>query len=619
MAETNVPNRKSDRRASTRRFEYLVIEGITPELDGGRYPVKRIVGDSVVVGADILTGGAEYLAARVLYRGPEDDDWSATPMQYEYDTDRWYGAFAADRVGLWVFTIEAWTDRFSAWRAALQAKVEAGEDASRDLADGAQMARAASRSTRSAATRASLVLTAKVLEDRRGASVETRIHRALDEDFFSLMQDFRRPADLTRLRREIAVVADRERAGFAAWFIHSPDDRALASGDPGDPGDPGRGESTDDTAATTLARAATLGFDTVSFHPDDVGSLADFERVARKARELGLEIALDYELQCSPDHPWVSEHPDWFDIGIDGAPDTPAPSNASDARRKNAQGVDAYSLNLWCDDRDSLWNACREVLLSWIERGVRAFAVDDPQERPLAFWEWLIHEVQHDHPDVFFFARAHGRPKHVMNLAKAGFTMSYTYFPWKTSAPELRQYFTELTRPPAADYFRGNLIVNPSDIVNEYLNSGGVAAFRARLLLAGTLLPLYGVRGDCETTDERVVTDIRRLNTIRREQPALQYFTNLTFHDTDNPAILFYRKARRDHGDRDLLIALNTDPHHAHHTMVHVPIYELGISDEQPYVVHDLLTGARYGWRGSRNYVRLDPAEQAGHIFLVER
>jgi starch synthase (maltosyl-transferring) len=578
--------RKTDRRASTRRFEYLVIESVTPEIDGGRYPEKRIVGDSVSVGADILASGADHLAARVIYRGPDDDEWSAAPMEYDFDTDRWHGTFTVDRVGRWTFTVEAWTDRFGAWRAAFQSRLAAGADVTEDLAEGARMARAASRSTRSAATRASLVMTAKVLEDRRGTSTETRIQRALDEEFLALMQDYRRPADLTRARRAVTIAVDRERAGFAAWYD-------LPHGSLAGPSE--------------LAHVADLGFDVVSLRPEDAGSLADFDAFARTAHDLGLEISLDYALHCSPDHPWVTDHPDWFRLGSD-VPD----SSADDQAPTNPY---VYPLDFWCDDRAGLWNACRDVLVFWIERGVNAFSVENPQDKPFAFWEWLIHDVQRDHPNTIFFARVHARPKRVEALAKLGFTMSYTYFPWKTKGPELRAHLEELTRPPWSDFFRGNLVVNPPDVVNEYLQNGGRPAFRARLLLAGTLLPLYGVHGSSDVADAAITTDIQRLNRIRRRSPALQRATNLTFHVSENPAILFYRKTG---SGGDLLIAVNTDPQRAQDTVVHVPIRDLGIPEEQPYMVRDLLTDATYMWRGARNYVRLDPGVQPGHIFIIE-
>jgi starch synthase (maltosyl-transferring) len=694
---TTVATRKSDRRSSPRRAEYIVIECVTPQLDGGRHPVKRVVGDRVSVGADLIQAGHDTLAARVMYMGPGDSDWLASSMLYDFDTDRWYGAFVVDRVGRWKFTIEAWTDRFATWRSSLEKKVKAGQDVQLELAEGAQMARAASRSTRAATARASLLLTAKMLEDRRDTALEKRIQRALDDDLFALMQEHARPTDLTRLARELTIVVDRELARAAAWYELFPRSQTTLV-----PGQSPR-HGTFDDAAARLPRLAALGFDVVylpPIHPightfrkgknnsltperDDVGSpwaigneqgghtaidpalgtLADFDRFVATARGLGLEIALDYALQCSPDHPWVKEHPDWFNVRADGS--------IQYAENPPKKYQDIYPLNFWCDDRLALWSACRDVLLFWIGHGVTIFRVDNPHTKALAFWEWVIGEVQREHPETIFFAEAFTRPKRMKALAKLGFTMSYTYFTWKNSSWELRDYFTELTRSPTAEYYRGNLFVNTPDILHEYLVHGGRAAFRVRLLLAATLSPLYGIYSGFELGENvpvragseeyldaekyqlrprdyeatgNINADIAQLNGIRRWHAAFQRNANLSFHTSENTTVLFYRKARsepvvqwpgssaldvpraiatslgfaNDSGD-DCLVAVNTDPHHVQETMVHVPIHEMGIDDDQPYVVHDLLSGARYTWRGVRNYVRLDPNETPGHVFLVER
>jgi starch synthase (maltosyl-transferring) len=669
--------------------EYAVIECVTPELDGGRHPVKRIIGDVVSVGADIIREGHDAVSARVLYKGPGDDTWSAAPMQFDFDTDRWYGAFKADRIGGWTFTVEARTDRFSTWRAELKAKVAAGVDVHLELLEGAELAKTAARSTRSSATRASLVMTAKVLEDRRNTSVEKRVQRALDDDFLALMLECSRPSDLTRYHHELWVTVDPPRARFAGWYEMFP--RSAA---------PGHGTFAD--AAKQLPRIAGLGFDVVYLppihpigrtfrkgrnnaltpEPDDVGSpwaignengghtaiepalgtLEDFDRFVAAARELEMDVALDYALQCSPDHPWVKEHPEWFHIRSDGS--------IKYAENPPKKYQDIYPLNFWCDDRQGLWNACRDILLFWIAHGVMTFRVDNPHTKPLAFWEWVIHEVQRAHPGVIFFAEAFTRPKRMNALAKLGFTMSYTYFTWKNDGWNLREYFEELTQTPLAEYFRGNLFTNTPDILNEYLVEGGLPAFRVRLLLAGTLLPLYGIYSGFEIGENEPVQpgseeyldsekyqvkvrdydapaninpDISRLNEIRRSEPALQAYANLSFHTSENPAVLFYRKSSIEpivqwtgaHGllvpspilstlginpvlGRDILVAVNLDPHRAQETMVHVPIGDMGLSDDEPYVVHDLLTGARYTWRGVRNYIRLDPADQPGHVFRVE-
>jgi len=379
-----------------------------------------------------------------------------------------------------------------------------------------------------------------------------------------------------------------------------------------------------------------------------------------------MEVALDYALQCSPDHPWVKEHPEWFYVRADGT--------IKYAENPPKKYQDIYPLNFWCTDRANLWDACRDLLLFWIGRGVTIFRVDNPHTKAMAFWEWVIQEVQRDHPDVIFLAEAFTRPKRMKALAKLGFTMSYTYFTWKNDAWNLRPYLEELTASPMAEYYRGNLFANTPDILNEYLVTGGRPAFRVRLLLAGTLSPLYGVYSGYELAEnvparpgseeyldsekyqlrardfnapDNLNDDIRRLNAIRRAEPALQLYTNLSFHTSENPAILFYRKAAAEPavqwtGDtptpvppalmspsdakangplrgHDLLVAVNLDPQSAQETMVHVPIAELGIADDESYAVHDLLTDARYVWRGVRNYVRLDPREAVGHVFRVER
>jgi starch synthase (maltosyl-transferring) len=664
-----MPPKKADRRSTSRRVEYLVIECVTPELDAGRYPVKRIAGDTVAVSADILKEGHDLIAARVSYKGPGDTNWSITPMTFDYDADRWTGSFAADRIGRWTFSVEAWTDRFGTWRSELRKKIDAGQEVQLELSEGALLARTAARSAKSAPARASLNMTAKVLDDRRDTAIEKRTQRALDEDFLALMQEYYRPLDLTRYRRDLEIVVDRPSARFAAWYEMFP--RSATAPIPGQP--PRHGTFSD--AAARLPRIAGLGFDVVYLppihpightfrkgknnsltpEPNDVGSpwaigneggghtaidpalgtIDDFDRFVATAKDLGMEVSLDYALQCSPDHPWVKEHPEWFHIRPDGS--------IKYAENPPKKYQDIFPINFWCADRQNLWNACRDVLLYWAGHGVTCFRVDNPHTKAFAFWEWVINEVQREHPGTIFFAEAFTRPKRMKLLAKLGFTMSYTYFTWKNSGWELREYLTELTHSPMAEYYRGNLFTNTPDILNEYLVNGGRPAFRIRLLLAATLLPLYGIYSGyelCENVPVRpgseeyldsekyqlrprnfdapgnINADISAINRIRRTQPALQSYTNLTFHTSENPAVLFYRKALPG---QDVLVAVTTEPHHTQETMVHVPIHELGIDDEEEYVVHDLLTDARYTWRGVRNFVRLDPHEQPGHVLVIER
>jgi starch synthase (maltosyl-transferring) len=361
----------------------------------------------------------------------------------------------------------------------------------------------------------------------------------------------------------------------------------------------------------------------MAIHPA-LGNLEDFRTLLKEAKKLGVDIALDYALQCSPDHPWIHEHPEWFFVRPDGT--------LRHAENPPKKYEDIYPLNFWCDERESLWVACRDVVLFWATQGVRIFRVDNPHTKPFAFWEWLIREVQRRNPDVIFLAEAFTRPKRMQNLAKLGFTQSYTYFTWKNDARELKEYLEELHLSEMVEYYRPNFFANTPDILHEYLQHGGRAAFRVRLLLAGTLSPTYGIYSGfelCENVPVRpgseeyldsekyeirqrdwtapgnIRADVKLLNLLRRQQPALQRMGNLKFLQSENPAVLAFQ---RD----DLWIVVNLDPHHAQESMVHVPA-------EQGYTVEDLLTGEIYPWNGSRNYVRLDPAHRVGHVLRVVR
>jgi starch synthase (maltosyl-transferring) len=665
--------RTTDRRStsSRRRLDPIAIECVTPELDSGRFPVKRVVGDLVEVAADIFRDGHDLLAARIAYRPPGDGGWLYVPMRHDFDLDRWFGSFVVDRAGKWTFSVEGWTDTFADWRRKLEKKLDAEQDVGPDLLIGAEIIRAASRSVKGAGVRASLVQTAKVLEDRREMSVEQKTRRALDDDILAIMNEHHKPADRTRYSRDLTIVVDRERARFGAWYELFPRSQGTG-GAPGTFADAGR----------RLPRLAELGFDivylapihpigrrfrkgknnSVTAEPDDVGSpwaigneqgghtavdpalgtLADFDQFVRTAGELGVEIALDYALQCSPDHPWVKEHPDWFHVRPDGT--------IAHAENPPKKYQDIYPLNFWCEDRKNLWNACRDIFLFWIGHGIRIFRVDNPHTKPFPFWEWVIGEIQAAHPDVLFLSEAFARPKTMKYLAKLGFTMSYTYFTWRNAASEIREYLQELTRPPTSEYFRGNLFANTPDILTDFLVHGGPPAFRIRLLLAATLMPSYGIYSGfelCENVPVRpgseeyldsekyeikprdweapgnLNSEIQRINEIRRENRALQLHDNLHFARSENEAVLFYRKSATGEpgtGTGDLLIAVTTDPHHPQETMVHVPVADMGIAEGEEYVVHDLLTGAQYTWRGSRNYVRLDPQHgPVGHVLRLER
>ena len=661
------PKRRSaPSRQLSRSLPHLAIESVRPELDAGRFAPKRVVGDRIEVSADIFKDGHDLLAAHVRVRGPADAEWRTVPMTYDFNSDRWSADFVADAIGTWTFGVEAWTDRFATWRSELQKKVDAGYDVSSEVLEGAQLIDRAARKCRFGPVRTSLKHWVTLLRDSARHPTE-RAREAFDPALFSLIEEYLPADDLTAYDRVLAVRVDRERARFAAWYEMFPRSQGTTPGQ----------HATFADAGPALRRIAGLGFDVVylppihpvgqtgrkgrnnalSATPDDPGSpwaiggpagghtaieprlgtLEDFDGFVQQAQTLGLEVALDYALQCSPDHPWLREHPEWFFVRPDGT--------IKYAENPPKKYQDIYPLNFWCEDRDALWQACLDILLFWIGHGVHTFRVDNPHTKPFAFWEWVIGEVHARHPGVIFLAEAFTRPKRMEYLAKLGFTQSYTYFTWRNTSAELRDYLTELTQGPAREYLRGNLFANTPDILHEYLQAGGRPAFRVRLLLAATLSPLYGIYSGFELGENEplhagseeylhsekyeirvrdwnapgnINADIALVNRIRREHRALQLATNLSFHRSENDRMLFYlRSAVTDAGRDDLLVVVNLDPLHTQESMVHVPLDQLGLTPDAPYAVEDLLTGARYVWRGSRNYVRLDPRQQAGHVLRL--
>jgi starch synthase (maltosyl-transferring) len=653
------------RRALARDFDrslpHIVITGITPVLDGGRYAVKRVVNDELGIGADIFKDGHDVLAARVCFRTLGDPRVHSVPMRYSFERDRWEASVRLDRVGDWWFTVEAWVDRFATWRGELEKKVAAGLDVAPELLEGAELVRQAEPHARGD-DHGRLAGFAASLGDP-AADPASRVAGALSPDLQALMAVYSPPEGLTRGEREYAVRADPPDAAFAAWYEFFP---RSATRDPGQHG-------TFADAERELARIAALGFDVVylpPIHPigrthrkgpnnslvatpedpgspwaignedgghtavnPDLGSLEDFRRFVAAARSHGLEVALDYALQCSPDHPWVREHPEWFFIRPDGT--------IKYAENPPKKYEDIYPINFWCDDRQALWDACRDVFLFWIGHGVRTFRVDNPHTKPFVFWEWVIAEVHQRHPDVVFLAEAFTRPKPMQELAKLGFTQSYTYFTWRNGAAELAEYVSELASPPMTDFFRGNLFANTPDILHEFLQRGGLPAFRIRLLLAGTLSPVYGIYSGFElgentpvregseeyldsekyqirvrdwTAGDHIAEDVATLNRLRRAEAALRRMDNISFHEAGHPEVLCYLKTA---WRRDLVCAVTTNPFQPVEAELTLPLDRLGVGADTPFEVEDLLTGERRRWCGARQTLRFDPAERVGYIWRV--
>jgi starch synthase (maltosyl-transferring) len=638
----------------------VVIEQVTPALDGGRYPIKRPVGSLIEIGAAIFKDGHDLIAADLVYQGPDDAVARRAPLHYRFDPDRWHGALKVDALGRWRYVIEAWPDEFGTFRAELSKRVDAGQDVRPELLEGARiLSRHAGRMSGEKARRVSEAVAA--LRDT-SRSIEERLHVAFAEDLQELVRPTPDPRAVTR-SPTFEVLADTTEGSFSAWYELFPRSQSER---------PGRHGTFADTAAR-LPELAALGFDVLYLppihpigethrkgrnnarkaEPGDVGSpwaigsrfgghtavhpelgtLGEFESLVRSAREFGIEVALDFALQCSPDHPWCKDHPEWFFIRADGS--------IRYAENPPKKYEDIYPINFWCEDRVGLWQACRDILLFWIERGVKIFRVDNPHTKPLAFWEWVLDDVQRRHPDVVFLSESFTRPNRLKALAKLGFNQSYTYFTWKTSSWELKDYMTELTKTEMIDYFRPNFFANTPDILHEYLQTGGRPAFRVRLFLAATLSPVYGIYSGfeiCENVPVRhgseeyldsekyelksrdfnapnnIKQDIARINRIRRDNTALHRLDNLEFIPSDYEGILAYRKWAQGN---ELICCVNLDPFNTHETMIEVPISEFGLSEGEPYEVTDLLTGSRYVWRGKRNYVRLDPNERVAHLFRL--
>ncbi|RPI57030.1 MAG: alpha-1,4-glucan--maltose-1-phosphate maltosyltransferase [Acidobacteria bacterium] len=641
----------------------VVIDHVWPEIDAGRFPVKRTAGEPVVVEADIFADGHSLLAGVLRYRFTADgaeSAWEEVPLRL-VDNDRWTSQFTPRQVGAYEYTLEAWIDAFESWRAGLLKWLEADKVSEGELLEGAALIAAASE--RASTMRAGA--DARRLADRAAAlaapgPLNARAQSALDAALREMMSRFPDRSNATPYGRILEVLVDRERARFGTWYEMFP-----RSNGP----EPGRG-ATFREAESRLSAIAALGFDVLYLPPvhpigrtarkgpnnseisgpDDPGSpwaigsaegghkaiepglgtLEDFDRFVKAAERQGLEIALDIAFQCSPDHPYVTEHPEWFRNRPDGS--------IKYAENPPKKYQDIFPLDFDTPDWEALWHELRSIVFFWIEHGVRIFRVDNPHTKPFGFWEWLIRSVRAQFPDVIFLAEAFTRPKVMKHLAKLGFTQSYTYFTWRNEKTALEEYFTELTKTEMCEYFRPNLFVNTPDILHEYLQTGGRAAFQVRAVLAATLGATYGIYSGFELCEDRAVAPgseeyldsekyqyrqrdwhapgninelIRRLNTIRRVERALQHDTTVAFAPTDNPQLLAYTKAIAGRG---VLVIVNLDPRTVQHGWVTVPLAHLALDAGRRYEVEDLLDGTRYTWQGDRAYVRLEPAERVAHI-----
>ncbi|NTV30144.1 MAG: alpha-1,4-glucan--maltose-1-phosphate maltosyltransferase [Candidatus Omnitrophica bacterium] len=650
------------RSAPASRVPRIIIEKVTPQVDGGKYPVKRVVGERVVVRADVFGDGHDEVLAFLLYREASGSGWNKVRMK-PLGNDLWIGSFNVENETDYCYAVRGYPDEFSTWRHDLQKRLEAGQDVTVELAIGARLVSdAASRAQGSQAEK--LAGWAALLAHPKDLKASAVL--ATGEELSHVMEAHLDEAK-SSTSPELLVKVDRKRASFSSWYEFFPRSWAATPGKHG----------TFKDCARILPEIARMGFDIVylppihpigvkhrkgknnatkcspgepgcpwaigssegghkAIHPE-LGTLEDFKAFIGQAREHGLEVALDIALQCSPDHPYVKEHPEWFKWRPDGT--------VQYAENPPKKYEDVLPINFDTTDREGLWQELKSIFIYWAEQGVKVFRVDNPHTKPFLFWDWLIAEVKQAHPDALFLSEAFTRPKVMYRLAKGGFSQSYTYFTWRNTKKEFEEYLTELAQTEVAEFFRPNFWPNTPDILAEHLQFGNRNTFMFRTVLAATLSSNWGIYGpafelcvsdalagkeeynDSEKYEIKrwdwdrpgnIKDLIARLNRIRRENPALQMTRNIRFCQVENDQLLAYYKATRDFSNI-VLTVVNLDPHHKQGGWLKVPLHELGIEPGKPYRVHDLLTGEQYIWQGERNFVEPDPAKAPAHIIQISK
>lgn len=628
----------------------VVIEKIDPEIDGGRFPIKRVIDETVTVRADLFGDGHDVVSALLRYRKYGETAWREVPMA-PLGNDRWEATFTVRELGSYVYTVSGRVDHFLTWKSDLKKKFEAGADLAVDRLIGVALVEGAARRA-AGEDQMRLLELARRLEGAPDAAAALLL--AQGGELARLMARHADPSWTTTYEKELEVVVERREALFSAWYELFPRSCCPDSG----------GHGTFRECERLLPLLAEAGFDVIYFPPvhpigrtyrkgknnatvaaeedpgspwaigsaegghkslhPQLGSLEDFERFLARAKSLGLEVALDIAFQCSPDHPYVREHPDWFRWRPDGT--------VQYAENPPKKYQDIIPFDFESEGWQTLWQELRSVLLFWVGKGISIFRVDNPHTKPFPFWEWVIGEVRREHPEVIFLSEAFTRPKVMYRLAKLGFSQSYTYFSWRNTRAELEQYLTELTRTEVREYFRPNFWPNTPDILPEFLQYGGSPAFVIRLLLAATLSASYGIYGPpfelyvadalpgkeeylhsekyeirCwDWNDPRNMRELIALvNRIRRENPALQSNWNIRFCETDNDNLICYLRTAADRSNI-LLIVVSLDPFKNQEGTIRLPLEDLGIGGGHPYLVHDLLTGEKNIWHDERNRVALN-------------
>jgi starch synthase (maltosyl-transferring) len=640
----------------------VAIDYVGPQVDCGRFPIKRAAGETIKVVAHAFADGHDRIRVELLHRKDKEKEWAVRAMAYEVN-DEWSGTFIVTELGVYLYTVRAWVDHFRTWQDDLQKKFEAGQDVTIELQMGADLLRQTASGAASADAEA-LAGWAALLQSPH--STEAAAALAVSEELGEIMDRYPDRAQATTYHTELAVMVDRPKAVFSAWYELFP----RSFGREGEPGSLRDGER-------LLPEIAAMGFDVLylppihpigqthrkgrnnattatpgdpgspwaigstqgghkAIHPE-LGTLADLQHFIQKAGEYGLEIAMDLAFQCSPDHPYVAEHPEWFRWRPDGT--------VQFAENPPKKYEDIIPFNFESESWRELWEELRSIVRFWIEQGIRLFRVDNPHTKPFDFWQWLLDEMHQDHPEVILLSEAFTRPKVMQRLATIGFNQSYTYFTWRNTKWELEQYIRELTQTNVGEYMRPSFWPNTPDILPQYLQYGGRAAFIIRLILAATLSASYGIYGPAyelcvaealEGREEYLNSEkyeikhwdwnapgniravIARVNRIRRQNPALQSIRNIELYPIDNEALLGYGKTTADLSNT-IITVVNIDPYHRQSGWLRLPLESLEIDPRQPFLAHDLLTDDKYIWQGATNYIELDPRVMPAHILRVQK
>ncbi len=639
-----------------------IIKHVRPEIDCGLYPVKRSSGEKINVEADIFSDGHDEIKAELLYRKSGTKKWNKISMKFIIN-DHWFSSFSPEKEGLYEYTIQGWVDVFHTWQRDIKKKFNAGQDIRVELQMGIQMIEEAIQNALKTKEN-ELQHYLKGINNAKGQA--TALEIAESNQLRELMNDFVKKETISIYPKILTVDVERKKAGFSAWYELFP---RSASQTPGKPG-------TFNDVIKLLPEIATMGFDVLylppihpigesfrkgkdnapecksgdpgspwaigskegghkAIHPQ-LGSLNDFKNLVLQAKSHDIEVAIDIAFQCSPDHPYVKEHPNWFIWRPDGT--------VQYAENPPKKYQDVLPLNFGTDDWRNLWAELKSIFDYWIDKGVKIFRVDNPHTKPFHFWEWVIKEIRKDHPEVIFLAEAFTRPRIMEHLAKIGFTQSYTYFTWRHTRDEMIQYVNELTKTPVREFYRPNFWPNTPDILPESLQYKEEGAFITRVVMASTLSSNYGIYGpsfefglnephpdreeyinnekyEIKQWDWHKQTKIKQIisiiNKTRKENPALQTTWNIYIAETENTQLLCYGKTD-DAWNNKIIIAVNMDPVYKQGAWVKFPLYQMKIDQDKPFKVNDVLSGKSFEWQGEWNYVELDPKDIPAHIFIVE-